>query len=137
MDYETYSRQYFVQPPPEARFAFRGIHGATLFFFDYGAACAYYLRVLGPPAYVEGETTRGWRLGDTWLTLLAGGSGSPRSVEIPIVMQTPEEAERLQAAFIAAGGQGDPPSDQLMYEPVRFCPVTDSFGTHWLIVAPL
>jgi hypothetical protein len=58
-------------------------------------------------------------------------------VEVMLVMQTAAEAERLQAAFIAAGGQGETPGDQLMYEPVRYCPVRDPFGTNILITSPL
>ena len=52
-------------------------------------------------------------------------------------MQSPAEADRLHAAFIAAGATGPAPSDQLMYEPVRFCPVIDPFGTEILVYAPL
>jgi hypothetical protein len=104
---------------------------------NYAEAVAYYQQVLGPPAYLEGEGTRGWKIGDTWLTLLQGKTGDPQNVEVLIVMQTPAEAERLHAAFVAAGGVGDAPTDQLMYEPVRFCPVRDPFGTHILIICPL
>jgi len=43
----------------------------------------------------------------------------------------------MQAAFIAAGAAGPHPSDQLMYVPVRVCPVTDPFGTELLIIATL
>jgi hypothetical protein len=137
MDDETYRRQYFVDPAPEPQYGFEGLHGTTLYFADYATAVDYYRRVLGPPAYVEGAGTHGWRLGNTWLTLLEGGSGHPRNVEITLVMTTAAEAERLQAAFIAAGGQGQAPSDQLMYAPIRYCPVSDPFGTNWLIVSPL
>ncbi|MCB8953671.1 MAG: hypothetical protein H6650_16825 [Ardenticatenales bacterium] len=45
--------------------------------------------------------------------------------------------EPLQTAFFAAGGAGIAPSDQLMYEPIRACPVTDPFGTNILIISPL
>jgi hypothetical protein len=47
-----------------------------------------------------------------------------------------ELADRLQAAFIAAGGAGPEPTDTLMYEPVRYCPVRDPFGTDLLIISP-
>lgn len=137
MEYARYREKHFVDPTPQPRFAYAGIHGVTLFFTDYAAAVTYYEQVLGPPAYVEGNDTRGWRLGNTWLTLLKGGTGTPRNVEVPIVMQTPEAAEALQHAFIAAGGTGDAPSNQLMYEPIRYCPVQDPFGTQWLIFARL
>lgn len=135
MEYAEYRQAYFVEPAPAARFDYVGIHGVTLFFKDYEAAVAYYTRVLGPPAYVEGAGTRGWRLGDSWLTLLEGGEGAPANVEVPIVMPTPADAERLQTAFIEAGGQGEAPSDQLMYEPIRYCSVTDPFGTNILIIS--
>lgn len=137
MDYETYRQQFFANPQPQSRFAFGGLHGLTLYFANYAEAVAYYQQVLGPPAYVEGNATRGWKIGDTWLTLLQGTSGTPQNVEVMIVMQTPSEAERLQAAFVEAGGVGDTPSDQLMYEPIRSCPVRDPFGTNILITCPL
>lgn len=137
MDYETYRRSYFTSPPPPPRFDYVGLHGATLFFSDYEAAVAYYTRVLGPPAYIEGAYTYGWSIGGTWLTLLKGASGAPQNMEVTFVMGTPQEAERLQAAFIQEGGKGDAPSDQLMYQPLRYCPVTDPFGTSILIVSHL
>ena len=137
MDFNTYRHAYFTDPPPEQRFDLRGVLGITLFYSDYAAAVDFYTRVLGAPAYVEGAGTRGWQLGDTWLTLLSGGDGSPRNVEVPIVAATPAEAERLQAAFVEAGATGSHPEDQLMYEPVRACPVTDPFGTQFLIYALL
>jgi len=63
MDYDTYRRKYFTDPEPEQRFGFSGLHGITLFFSEYDAAVNFYQEVLGPPAYVEGEFTRGWRIG--------------------------------------------------------------------------
>ena len=137
MDYESYREKYFTKPAPEQRYGFKGLHGATLYFEEYESAVSYYSQVLGQPAYVEGEGTRGWRLGNTWLTLLKVTMGNPQNIELNIVMETPKEADRLQAAFIAAGGQGEAPSDELMYEPVRFCAVQDPFGTQILIICPL
>lgn len=137
MDYEAYRKAYIANPAPAERFDFTGIHGATLYFADYEAAVAFYTSVLGPPGYVEGEGTRGWKIGSSDLTLLRGGTGVPTNTSIPFVMRSPGEAENLQEAFIAAGATGTPPSDQLMYEPVRFCPVIDPFGTDILIYAPL
>jgi hypothetical protein len=137
MDYESYQHDFFVDPQPEPRFDYLGLHGVTLFFADYEDAVKYYTVVLGSPAYVEGSGTRGWQIGDTWLTLLKWEKDNPRNVEFNIVMKSSQEAERLQAAFIEAGGSGEPPSDQLMYEPVRFCPVVDPFGTNILIFSRL
>ncbi|MDJ0757251.1 MAG: hypothetical protein QNJ45_27205 [Ardenticatenaceae bacterium] len=137
MDFDRYRQNFFANPFPESRFQFNGLLGTTLYFEEFQAAIAYYTEVLGPPGYVEGESTRGWRIGQTWLTILQGNRGNPQNVEIQIVMATPAEAENLQAAFISAGGAGDPPSDQLMYEPIRYCSVTDPFGTRIIIFSAL
>ena len=137
MNYQDYRKSFFVEPQPAQRFEYRGLLGITLFFQNYTEVVTYYSNVLGEPAYVEGKGTRGWRIGQTWLTLLQGRSGNPTNVEIAFVMDTPKEAERLQQAFIAAGGNGEEPSDQLMYVPIRSCPVTDPFGTQIMIYSPL
>ncbi|GMQ78174.1 MAG: hypothetical protein BMS9Abin02_0673 [Anaerolineae bacterium] len=137
MDFTAYREEYFVDPAPEQGFGFAGIYGVTLYFEEYEEAVNYYRQVLGPPAYSEGEYTRGWQLGDTWLTLLKGKSGSPINVEVTIVMESAGEAERLQMAFLKAGGVGPEPNDQLMYYPVRSCPVTDPFGSQILIYSHL
>jgi hypothetical protein len=137
MDYEDYRKAFFSDPPPQPRYQISGISGVALFIEDFDLAVEYYQQVLGPPAYVEGQGTRGWLIGPDWLTLLKGKSGAPQNVEVILSMETPEEAERLQRAFIEAGGTGEDPSDQLMYEPVRYCPVRDPFGTDILIISPL
>ena len=137
MDFETYQKSYFTDPPPGPRYNFSGNFGVTLFYEDYQAAIAFYEHALGPPAYVEGAGTRGWRIGNGWLTLLWGKSGNPKNLEVTFAVSTPTEAETLQRAFIEAGGQGEKPSDQLMYEPIRYCAVTDPFGVALLIISPL
>jgi len=109
----------------------------VLYFAEFEAAVAYYSEVLGDPGFTEGTGTCGWAIGSSYLTLLRGGDGVPANTEIGIIMETPAEADRLQAAFIAAGGTGEVPSDQEMYEPIRYCPVSDPFGTDLLIYAPL
>ncbi len=137
MDYKAYQEAYFTNPQPTPRYDFSGSFGVTLYFEDFAEAIAYYEQVLGPPAYVEGEHTRGWSIGTGWLTLLQGKSGNPQNVEITFHLKTPTEAERLQRTFIEAGGTGPAPSDQLMYEPIRACPVRDPFGTELMIISPL
>ena len=82
MDYDEYRRAYFAEPAPEPRFAFRSTGGAVLFIEDYRAAVAYYTAVLGEPAYVQGDSTHGWRIGDSWLTVFPGTDGAPRNTEI-------------------------------------------------------
>jgi hypothetical protein len=136
MDYEQYRANYFVQPVPEPRFKFTGAFGTTLFYEDFSAAVAYFTAVLGSPAYEEGPGTRGWPIGNGWLTLLQGKSGNPQNIEITFAVSTPAEADKLQAAFIAAGGKGEAPSDQLMYAPIRSCSVTTPQGTALLIISP-
>lgn len=133
MDYEAYRKKYFVQPPPEQKFAYQGLLGVTLYFEAYEEAEAYYTEVLGSPAYIEGDSTRGWQIGTTWFTLLRGRQGSPQNVEVGFLMESRVEADRLQQAFLAAGGTGPAPVDDLMYEPVHLCPVTDPFGTEILV----
>jgi hypothetical protein len=137
MDYQAYKQAYFIDPPPEPRYRFRGSFGVTLYYQDFEAAVSYYEQAIGPPGYVEGEGTRGWRIGDGWLTLLQGKSGNPRNVEITFEMATPEQAEKLQRAFTEAGGTSAAPSDQLMYVPIRSCPVVDPFETEILIISRL
>jgi hypothetical protein len=137
MNYEAYRQAYFTHPRPEPRFAFSGSFGVTLFFEDFEPAVAFYAKVLGPPAYVEGEGTRGWQIGSGWLTLLRGKQGNPQNVEVTLQVETAAEAERLQQAFIRAGGKGSAPTDEYMYVPIRACPVRDLFGTEILIISPL
>jgi hypothetical protein len=133
MDYDTYREKFFVTPAPEPKYEFSGLYGVTLFFQEYEQAIEFYESVLGPPVYVEGDSTKGWRIGETWLTLLRGRTGNPQNIEVALVMASPQEAERLQRAFIGAGGTGPAPTDELMYEPIRACPVTDPFGTEIMI----
>jgi hypothetical protein len=137
MDYEAYRKAFFTEPPPETRFDYEGLNGLALYFQEYESAIQYYENVLGPPGYVEGQGVRGWRIGNSWLTLFRSDRGNPQNIEATIVMKSPEEAERLQAEFIKAGGEGEEPSDELMYEPIRMCPVRDPFGTNILIISSL
>ena len=137
MDYETYRKKYFVDPQPEPRFKFSGVNGATLFYKDYQEALAFYKKVLGPPAYIEGEYTHGWKIGDTWLTLLLSKTGNPTNVEVPFYMDSPDDVERVYQAFISAGAKGDPPKKDIMYRPLYMCVLTDPFGVDILIACDL
>ena len=133
MNIENYRTAYFVNPTPEPRFQYESLNALTLYFQQYQEALDFYSLVLGPPNYKEGEFTHGWRIGSGWLTLLKGCEGRPQNVELSMIMATPEEAERLQQAFIAAGGIGQEPADVLMYDAVHVCPVKDPFGTEIMI----
>ena len=98
MDYETYRKNFFTTPSPEQRFAFAGLFGASLYYQDYLAALAFYTKVLGPPAYIEGEHTHSWTVGSTWLTLFPSKGGDPTNVEVGFYVDTPEEVDRLTNA---------------------------------------
>jgi hypothetical protein len=137
MDFDSYYQAYYIQPQPHPRFKYTGNFGITLFYEAFDQAEAFYEAVLGPAGYQEGDHTRGWKIGMGWLTLLKGNKGNPTNVELAFELETPEEAETMQRDFIQAGGSGPAPSDQLMYIPVRSCPVTDPFGVDIMIFAPL
>lgn len=135
MDYETYQKENFIKPQPEPRYKYTGSFGITLYYQDYEQAVSFYEQVLGPAAYQEGDSTRGWKIGTGWLTLLRGKNGNPQNMEISFELDSPEQAAALQQAFIQAGAWGFPPEDTLMYEPVRVCPVRDPFGVDIMIFA--
>ena len=135
MDYEAYREAFFTEPQPEQRYHFHGLFGVSLFFEEYEAAVDYYTHVLGPPAYVEGDNTKGWKIGDAWLTLFPSVSGNPQNMDIQLALDSAEEANKLYSSLIDAGGEGKDPADVFMYDPVRIYPVTDPFGTNILIVA--
>ncbi len=137
MDYDAYRKAYFTDPPPEPRFALTGLSGVSLYIDRYDEAVAFYTAVLGPPAYVEGTSTRGWPIGRDWLTLFPAKSGGPANTDLTMAVTTAAEVARLHDAFIRAGATGEPPSDQLMYEPVRFASVTDPYGTIIVLISPI
>ena len=137
MNYEEYRKAYYPDPQPKSKFNFSRVGGVSLYFAEYEKALDYYTQVLGPPNYVEGKSTRGWQIGETWLTLFKAEEGAPTNMEFYLEMQTPAEAERLQRALIDAGGEGPDPTDELMYAPIRFCYVTDPFGTNILVFSKL
>lgn len=137
MDYETYRRLYFIDPPPRPRFPFTGIRGVSLYIHEYDRALTFYEAVLGPPAYAEGSSTRGWPIGNGWLTLFPAEEVGPRNMDLSVEVATPADVRRLYQAFIDAGATGEPPSDQLMYEPVRYASITDPFGTTIIIISQL
>ncbi|MFN2145203.1 MAG: VOC family protein [Anaerolineales bacterium] len=135
MDFDEYRSKYFADPAPEPKYNFQGIRGAAVYYQDYQAALAYFEQVFGPPSYVEGEFTHGWRLGDTWLTVFPAKEGVPANVEVLLYLKDASNVDRLHAAMLAAGGQGEDPVDTLMYAPVRIAMITDPFGGVFTLVA--
>ncbi len=134
MDYEEYRNKYFVDPQPKQRFDFVGIHGVALYFEQYKEALTFYEKVLGPPNYIEGKFTHGWEVGNSLLTLFPSKARNPINVEVPFVVEKPEDVDELYQAFINAGATGDEPVDTLMYSNVRMAIVKDPFGVDIMIV---
>jgi uncharacterized glyoxalase superfamily protein PhnB len=134
MDFEEYRKKHFTDPVPVPRYQLHGIHGATLYYQDYQGALSFFRKVFGSPAYVEGENTHGWKIGNSWLTVFPARQGSPQNLEIPVYLQTAEEVDRLYTAFIDAGAHGTKPEDTLMYHRVRMAIVTDPFGAVFNLV---
>jgi len=137
MDFQEYRRKYYSDPQPEPRFAFSGLQGLVLYYQDYPQALAFLEQVFGPPNYVEGEDTHGWRIGPGWLTVFPSSGGNPQNIEVPIYLQSSAEVDRLHAALLEAGATGEPPEDTLMYEPVHMAFATDPFGVVWMLVHAL
>jgi hypothetical protein len=137
MTYKDYQKSYFKDPQPQPKYQLKSSFYLSLFYKDYEAAIAYYSVVLGPPAYEEGEDTKGWPIGSGWLTLFPDTESNPKNVEVMLQTTSPAEAESLQRALIEAGGKGEKPTNQFMYTPIRYCPVIDPFGVSILVFSEL
>jgi hypothetical protein len=111
--------------------------GVSLYFEAFENAFEYYSQGLGPPAYVEGKNIRGWPIGSGWLTLFRAGSGGPTEAGATFYLNSLQESGRIQHTSIDVGVEGPPPSDELMYELVRFCLVLDPFDTEIVVVSRL
>jgi uncharacterized glyoxalase superfamily protein PhnB len=137
MDEVAYRQAYFTDPAPAPRFPFAGIAGVSLYIQRYEEALAFYSAVLGPPAYREGTSTHGWRIGSDWLTLFPAQSEGPANMDVTVRLASTADVAAVCEAFVSAGATGDSPSDQLLYEAVRYAQVTDPFGTVWILMCPL
>lgn len=135
MDFKEYQSAYFTDPAPPQRFAFKGIRGITLYYHEYESAVLFYKKVFGEPAYVEGDSTKGWQIGTTWLTLLRGQAGRISNIEVMLYMEDAEAVDRVRESFINAGAEGSEPVSTLMYEPVYISAVVDPFGANWMIIS--
>ena len=137
MDFDEYKRKFYVQPAPPQKFKLSGLRGAAIYASPYEQALAFYTQVFGPPHYVEGETTHGWRLGDSWLSLFPSESGNPLNAELALHLDSADELDKLFAAFVEAGAEGDAPAETLMYVPVYAAFLQDPFGLAWTLVHEL
>ena len=137
MNFAEYKKKFYADPQPESRFAFRGIQGASIHYQDYSAALDFLRRVYGPPSYIEGEFTHGWKLGDTWLSIFPSEDGNATNMEVPVYLESARDVDKLYQAFLEAGAEGEPPENTLMYEPVRIAFVKDPFGVAWMLVCEI
>jgi predicted enzyme related to lactoylglutathione lyase len=110
---------------------------------DYDAAIAFYTQVFGLP---QSDTPRikGWKLGDTWLTLFPSEDmghdpdANPRNAEFAIQVAAPEQVDVLYHSLLEAGAKiCMEPEDTEMYEPMRFCCVDDPVGIRIDVYCPL
>lgn len=126
----------------EPRYNITTLNYVSLYYHDFKEAIAFYTAVFGNPDSVHEEVIIGWKLGDTWLTLFPDTQGThpgsnPRNAEFAIQVATPDEVDRLHAAFIAAGATDlHSPEDTEMYDPMRFSAVKDPFGIYIDILCP-
>jgi uncharacterized glyoxalase superfamily protein PhnB len=126
-----------------ARFDIVGLNYVSLYPADHAAAVEYYASVFGP-LDVEDTTAGiwGWRMGSTWLTVFPGSAGTDpegttSNVEFAIQVATPQEVDRLYAAFVEAGVTASlAPRETEMYETMRFAYVDDPFGVRIDIYCP-
>ena len=127
-----------------SKFNIVGLSYVTLYPADHSAALTYYTQVLGPMDRNDPEDgVWGWRMGSTWLTVFPGNfgtnpAGNPQNVEFAIQVATPDEVDKLYAAFVEAGvTASQPPLDTIMYEPMRYAYVDDPFGVRIDIYCPV
>lgn len=114
----------------------------SLYYHDHKEAVAFYTAVFGEPDSVHEEVIIGWKLGDTWLTLFPDTESShpgsnPRNTEFAIQVASPEDVDRLHAAFVAAGAAVvHTPEHTKMYEQMRFSVIKDPFGVYIDVLCP-
>ena len=116
----------------------------SLYIDDFQQSISFYSQVFGAPDGVdENQTTYGWRMGSTWLTVFPGKVGSqpnrnPCNSEFAVQVSAVGEVDLLHQALIAAGAKSYmAPQDTQMYEPMRFSCVDDPFGVRIDIYCPL
>jgi uncharacterized glyoxalase superfamily protein PhnB len=110
---------------------------------DYETAIAFYTQVFGPPQS-DKPRIKGWKLGDTWLTLFPSTDmghdpeANPRNAEFAIQVATPEQVDALYHALLEAGAKVCmEPKDTEMYDPMRFCCVDDPVGIRIDVYCPI
>lgn len=115
----------------------------SFYIKDYDTAVAFYSRVFGPPQS-DAPRIKGWKLGDTWLTLFPSEDmghdpdGNPRNAEFAIQVAAPAQVDVLYNALLDAGAKTCmEPKDTEMYDPMRFCCVDDPVGIRVDVYCPI
>ena len=126
-----------------ADFEVLGLAYPSFYIKDYDVAVAFYTEVFGPPETNE-PRIKGWRLGDTWLTLFPSEdlghdpAGNPRNCEFAIRVAEQEHVDALYARLLEAGATSCmAPEDTEMYDPMRFCCVDDPVGIRIDVYCPI
>lgn len=127
--------KYFQDVEP--KFDIVGAGFPVAYIQDYERAVGFYTKVFGPPGYIEGEHTKGWQLGETWLTLFPSREGGPQNTEFAVQLSSEKELDRLRTAWVDAGGKASEASIELMYERLYMCSIQDPFGTQILLYSRL
>ena len=120
-----------------------GLAYPSFYIKEYAKAVAFYTEVFGEPS-TNLERIKGWKLGNTWLTLFpsadqgADPDSNPVNAEFAVEVSRPEEVDLLWAAMVAAGASpGWEAEDTEMYERMRFAYVDDPVGIRIDIYCPL
>lgn len=127
---------------PTEKYQILGLNYVSMYAKDLEAALSWYSSLFGDPIN-DFEGIYGWKLGATYLTLLASRMGThpdsnPRNAEYAIHVATPDMVDQLYNDLIAAGATNCmEPNDGRMYEPMRFAAVDDPFGMRIDIYCPI
>jgi catechol 2,3-dioxygenase-like lactoylglutathione lyase family enzyme len=114
----------------------------SLYVEEFEKAVAFWTALFGPPEFKEQETTLGWKMGATYLTLFPAAHGTvpgsnPRNAEFAIRVEAPGQVDALleamveQGAKVVMGAQ-----DTWMYEKMRYGCVDDPFGVRIDVYCP-
>jgi catechol 2,3-dioxygenase-like lactoylglutathione lyase family enzyme len=119
-----------------------GIAYPSCYVPDLPAARAFCERVFGPAGHEE-EGISGFRVGDTWLTLLDGRYGPPPPPgtcrgEFGLRMASPADVDAFHARAAESGAVTVmAPRDTKMYELMRYACVDLPFGLRLSVFCPL
>jgi len=122
----------------------RALRFPSFYVKAFDEAVAFYTKIFGETEFEE-QGLKGWKLGDTWITLFSSAKGevpaigeNPSNAEFAVEVAAPEQVDALHAALVAEGATSCmAPKDTWMYEDMRFCAVDDPFGIRVDVYCPL